>query len=76
MAAFRLQIASLVFLTSDFPGDPTFARYGDLTARVGGGTIRRFRDAREPSAEFSFFKVEDRIFAEWDVLGEEVVEIV
>ena len=76
MAASRLQIASLVFPTSNFPGHSTFAWYGDLIARVGSWTIRRVREAWKPSAEFSFLKIEHCIFAKWYVLSEEVMKVV
>ena len=76
MAALNLQITSLVSLSSDFPGHPTFARYGDLTARVEGGTIRRVGEGGKSSAELSLFKIEHCVFAEWDVLSEEIVEVV
>lgn len=65
-----------MFLTDDFPRHPTFTWNGDLTASVSGWAVCRVREGREASAEFSFFKIEHCVFAEWDVLSEEVVEVV
>lgn len=76
MPALCLQVASLVILTSNFPGNPALAWYGNLIAGVGIWTIRRIREGREPSAEFSFLKIEHCIFAEWYVLCKEVMEVV
>ena len=76
MAAFCLQITSLVFLTSDFPRHAASARYGDLIASVGGWTIRRIGQPWEPSAEFSLFEIEHGVFTERYVLSKKVVEII
>ena len=76
MAAFRLQIASMVLLIGEFPRHSTFARYGDLIAGVGGRTIRGVRQSWEPPAEFPLFEIEHCIFAKRNVLCEEVVEVI
>ncbi len=64
-----------MLLASDFPRYSTFARYGDL-AGVGDWTICRIRQSWESSAKFSFLEVEHCIFPEWDILSEEIVEVV